>query len=263
MTDVELRALVVETAQRWLGRNERNGSYRIIIDTYNAHRPLPRRYHLRDSDPWCAATVSALAIVTHLTALIPVECSCGYMIDLLRGLEAWQEADDYRPLPGDIIFYDWQDNGFGDDAGAADHVGIVETVSESGLTVIEGNRGGTVARRELALNGRYIRGYGTPDYGAEAASRSLEELARLGVINTPAYWRRLLVCGRIRYLGQLLCSSAAAIRAFAPRAESAEQGLEALVSAGVVNSPDYWTGAMEAQPNVGELIRALGGAVRA
>ena len=263
MTELVLRALVVETAQRWLGRNDKNGSHRIIVDTYNAHRPLPRRYRLTDRDPWCAATVSALAIVTDLTSIIPVECSCGYMIDLLRGLDAWVEADDYRPRPGDIIFWDWQDDGIGDNTGAADHVGIVETVSEKRLTVIEGNKGGAVARRKLVLNGRYIRGYGTPDYRGAAASRSLEKLACLGVVNTPAYWRRLLVCGQIRYLGQLLCNAACVIGTYAPRAETAELGLAALVSAGVVKSPDYWTGAMEAQPYVGELLRALGGAVQA
>ena len=39
------------------------------------------------------------------------------------------ENDSYVPKTGDIIFYDWADNGVGDNTGVPDHVGIVVTVS--------------------------------------------------------------------------------------------------------------------------------------
>jgi hypothetical protein len=74
------------------------------------------------------------------------------------------ENDAYVPSPGDIIFYDWQDSGSGDNTGTPDHVGIVEKVSGSTITVIEGNYSETVKRRYLSVNGRYIRGYGIPKY---------------------------------------------------------------------------------------------------
>ena len=48
------------------------------------------------------------------------------------------------------------------------HVGIVEAVSGNTITVIEGNKGEAVARRTVAVNGRYIRGYCLPDYASKA-----------------------------------------------------------------------------------------------
>ena len=77
------------------------------------------------------------------------------------------------PAPGDYIFYDWQDGtnyADTDNTGAADHVGIVEKVSGQTITVIEGNYSNAVKRRTLAVNGRYIRGYGVPKYGSGTAS---------------------------------------------------------------------------------------------
>ena len=83
---------------------------------------------------------------------------------------SWQENDAYVPGPGDYIFYDWQDNGIGDNTGAADHVGIVEKVSGGVITVIEGNYSDQVKRRTIAVNGRYIRGFGVPKYSSKATA---------------------------------------------------------------------------------------------
>ena len=74
------------------------------------------------------------------------------------------------PKPGDYIFYDWQDSGVGDCTGSADHVGIVEKVSGTSITVIEGNYSDSVKRRTISVNGRYIRGYGVPKYGGKEAT---------------------------------------------------------------------------------------------
>ena len=91
------------------------------------------------------------------------------MIVLYQEKGLWMEDDAYRPQPGDIIMYDWQDSGSGDNRGAPDHVGIVEVVDGGTLTIIEGNKGREVARRTLAVGGRYIRGYCLPDYAGKAA----------------------------------------------------------------------------------------------
>ncbi len=161
------RTALVAQAKAWLGCKESDGSHRKIIDIYNAHKPLARSYKVTYTDAWCATFVSACAIKTGMTDLIPTECSCFYMIQGLQKLGRWQENDAYTPKAGDIIFYDWQDSGVGDNKGNADHVGIVEKVSGSTITVIEGNYSNSVKRRTLAVNGRYIRGYGLPAYDAE------------------------------------------------------------------------------------------------
>ena len=122
------------------------------------------------TDAWCSTFASAVAIKAGLTDIIPTECGCGKHIELFKQLGSWEENDAHVPQPGDYIFYDWQDNGVGDNTGAADHVGIVEKVSGQTITVIEGNMSNAVGRRTLKVNGRYIRGYGVPKYGSRAAA---------------------------------------------------------------------------------------------
>ena len=168
MTELELRNKVVDVMRGWLGWSEANGKFRSIIDLYNTQRPLPRGYAVQYDDEWCATCVTAAGIQAGLHDIILGECGCGKMIELYRAAGRWEENDAYRPEPGDIIMYDWQDTGKGDNTGGADHVGIVEKVVGNTITIIEGNKGEAVARRTLAVNGRYIRGYCLPDYASKA-----------------------------------------------------------------------------------------------
>lgn len=163
---------IVEQAQAWIGKKESDGSHRAIIDIYNAHKPLARNYAVKYTDSWCATFVSAVAIKVGYFDIIPKECSCQKMIELFKKIKCWQENENYTPKAGDIIFYDWQDDGKGDNTGWSDHVGIVELVSGGKIVVIEGNYNNAVKRRTLAVNGRYIRGYGVPKYDAETAPKT-------------------------------------------------------------------------------------------
>ena len=158
------RQNLVKMAASFIGCKESDGSHRQIIDIYNAHKPLARGYAVKYTDAWCATFVSAMAIKCGLTDIIPTECSCGKMIDLFKKLGTWQENDAHVPEPGDVVFYDWDDSGKGDNTGGSDHVGIVEKVSGSNITIIEGNYYNAVKRRNIKVNGRYIRGYGVPKY---------------------------------------------------------------------------------------------------
>jgi hypothetical protein len=158
---------VVALAQSWVGKKESNGTHKSIIDIYNSYKPHPRGYKMTYNDPWCAATISAISIKLGYTKIMPVECSCSKMIELYQKLGSWVEADNRKPIPGDIVFYDWDDNGKGDNKGSADHVGIVEKVVDNKITVIEGNYSNAVKRRVIDVNGKYIRGYAVPKYTAE------------------------------------------------------------------------------------------------
>ena len=71
--------------------------------------------------------MSAVFIEAGLTEIAPTECGCGAMINLYKKIGRWEENDAYIPSPGDVVMYDWQDNGVGDNTGAADHVGIVKS----------------------------------------------------------------------------------------------------------------------------------------
>lgn len=163
---------VVELAKSWLGKNEADGTHKEIIDVYNSYKPHPRGYAMTYTAPWCATTVSAVAIKLGYTDIIPVECSCSKMIELLKNIGAWNEDDARTPNPGDLMFYDWEDSGVGDNKGGADHVGIVEKVSNGKITIIEGNYKNAVTRRVLSVNGKYIRGYGVPKYDKETVKET-------------------------------------------------------------------------------------------
>ena len=163
---------VVEQAKAWLGLKEADGSFKVIIDTYNSHTPLARGVKMQYDWEWCATFVSAVAIKLGYTDIIPTECSCSKMIELLKKLGSFVEDDSVVPAPGWIMFYDWQDtSGKADNKGSSDHVGIVEKVDGNTITVIEGNYSQSVKRRTIAVNGKYIRGYGVPKYDTETTTK--------------------------------------------------------------------------------------------
>jgi hypothetical protein len=158
---------IIKLAQSWIGRNEKDGTHKMIIDVYNAHRPLARWYKVKYTDNWCATTISAMSIKLGMTDIIPTECSCQQMIELFKKIGCWVEDESVTPKAGWIIFYDWQDNGKNDAKGWADHTGIIEKVDGNTITVIEGNYNNAVKRRAISVNAQYIRGYGVPKYDAE------------------------------------------------------------------------------------------------
>lgn len=168
MTEKELRSLVVNTAIKYLGCKESDGSHKKIIDLYNSQKPLPVGYKVIYYDAWCAAFVSAVAYELGLTDIIFPECGCGRMRDLYIKKGGWVENDAYVPEPADLIMYDWDDSGSGDNKGGIEHVGMVVSVTGSTIKVIEGNKNDSVAYRSIPVNGRYIRGFCCPDYAKKA-----------------------------------------------------------------------------------------------
>ena len=171
----KLASKVVEQARAWLGKNESNGTHKEIIDVYNSHRPLPRGYAVKYTDAWCSTFVSAVAVKLGYTDIIPTECGCEKHIQLFKKIGCWIENENRIPKAGEIIFYDWNDTGSGDNVGNSDHVGIVEKVEGSTITVIEGNINNSVGRRKIAVNGKYIRGYGIPKYDVEIVEKKVEK----------------------------------------------------------------------------------------
>ena len=169
MTEQELRQKVVDTASEWLGIVEGSAGHARLLEIYNSQDPLPRGTRMRSEWPWCAAFVSAVSVQCGLTDIMPTEMSCPLMIQKYQNLGRWVEDDAYVPSIGDVIFYDWDDSGSGDCTGTADHVGIVSAVGDR-LTIIEGNCDDKVMERRIAVNARYIRGYGIPDFAAKCGA---------------------------------------------------------------------------------------------
>lgn len=181
MTENELREKVVEKAVQWLGRNEANGSHKEIIDVYNEIRPLPRGYRMKYTDPWCAAFVSAVAQALGLTHIIFPECGCDAMIALYKAAGRYTARESGIVIqPGDLIFYDWNKDG------SSDHVGIIIEITASGYRVIEGNKSDSVSTRTVLRNYNLIRGFGLPNYAAEADEEEDDGMDEIPVEETAA-----------------------------------------------------------------------------
>ena len=108
---------------------------------------------------WCAIFVSWCAdqcgylddeVLPKMEGVLP-------FVDWFRERDQWQYRD-YEPSPGDIIFYDWEDDGI------ADHVGIVERVENGIVYSIEGNAGDRCIENSHYVRSSPIYGYGVPQY---------------------------------------------------------------------------------------------------
>lgn len=157
---------IIRVARSYMGVVGGSSAHADIIHIFNSVKPMG--YTASRSDPWCSEFVSACAIQAFgkktAKKYFPLSAACQYMIAEAKKMRIWVESDKYVPAKGDFILYDWDDNGRGDCTGVADHVGIVEYYKSGLIHVIEGNCGNRVKRRVLNVNGRYIRGFVTPDY---------------------------------------------------------------------------------------------------
>lgn len=163
----QMRLKVVSTAKVWLGTTEKSEEHSQLLAVYNSHEPLPRGYAVTPDDNWCAAFGSCVAIQCAFTDLIPVECGCERQIELWQDMGRWIENDGHNPLPGDFIYYNWNDSfNLNDNTGWADHVGIVVGTVGPLIKVIEGNKDDCVTYRIIYRGDYRIRGYGLPNYAS-------------------------------------------------------------------------------------------------
>ena len=108
---------------------------------------------------WCACFVSWCAEQCGYleSGVLPRFSGCTGGAAWFQARDLWQD-NSYEPRPGDIIFFDW-DNENGQD-GLPNHVGIVEKVADGRVFTIEGNSGDTVRQNSYPLYHHEIFGYG-------------------------------------------------------------------------------------------------------
>lgn len=108
---------------------------------------------------WCACYVSWCANEAGYieAGIIPKFSYCPTGVDWFKSAGLWQDRG-YAPQPGDIIFFDWGNDG------VSDHVGIVESCDGSRVYAVEGNSGDACQRTSYEINSSSIQGYGTPMY---------------------------------------------------------------------------------------------------
>lgn len=170
------REQVIAQMQAWVGLKESNGSFKKIIDLYNSHKPRARGYKLKYTDHWCAGGLSAAYIACNATDIFPLEVGCGKMRDKAKKMGIWVEADDYEPLPGDVIVYNWNAKKTGDTKTGASHVGLVESCKDGKIKTLECNYSKSVKRRTIKVNDYRIRGFITPKYDEDVEVTPVPEV---------------------------------------------------------------------------------------
>lgn len=108
---------------------------------------------------WCAVFVSwVYNQAGYLNIAVPKFSTCHTQgVPWFKTFGLWREKG-YVPKSGDIIFFDWEQDGH------TDHVGIVEKSDGKDIYTIEGNSRDTVKKKKYSINSKYIYGFGIPKY---------------------------------------------------------------------------------------------------
>ena len=118
-------------------------------------KPFWSWYGFKNREEWCALFVSWC------------EDQCGYLKSeaapkfaiVSDGADWFVLRDQWRlmgdtPEPGDLIFFDWEQDG------ARDHVGIVTAVVDDKVFTVEGNSSDLCRQKRYSLDDPVIYGYG-------------------------------------------------------------------------------------------------------
>ena len=112
-------------------------------------------YGFKSHVHWCACFVSWCADQCGYIemGIVPKFALVGNGASWFKARHRWAGRG-YKPKPGDIIFFDYEQDG------VFDHVGIVETGDGKTVTTIEGNSGNVCRRQSYRAGSPQIAGYG-------------------------------------------------------------------------------------------------------
>lgn len=112
-------------------------------------------YGFSSREEWCACFVSWCADQCGYieAGVIPKFSLCSAGMEWFESRGQFMDGS-YVPATGDLIFFDWGNDG------SIDHVGIVESVVDGTVYTVEGNSGDKVARRSYPIGYGQIEGYG-------------------------------------------------------------------------------------------------------
>ena len=157
------RDRILRAAASLVGVRGGSAAHHQLVNDYNSVRPLPVGYAVKNSDDWCDIFVTTVFQREGLSGLIGRECGVERHIQIFKRLGIWNEDGSSTPKAGDIITFNW-DQGNQPNNGFADHIGIVESVSNGFIHTIEGNSNDQVRRNTYRIGHGNIRGFATPRY---------------------------------------------------------------------------------------------------
>ena len=157
------RDRVLRAAASLVGVRGGTASHSQLVNDYNSVKPLPVGYAVKTTDDWCDIFVTTVFQREGLSGLIGRECGVERHIQIFKRLGIWNENGASTPKAGDIITFNWDQNSQPNN-GFADHIGIVESVSNGIIHTIEGNSNNQVRRNTYRIGHGNIRGFATPRY---------------------------------------------------------------------------------------------------
>ena len=157
------RDRVLRAAASLVGVRGGTAAHQQLINDYNSVKPLPVGYAVKTTDDWCDIFVTTVFQREGLSGLIGRECGVERHIQIFKRLGIWNENGASTPKAGDIITFNWDQNSQPNN-GFADHIGIVESVSNGIIHTIEGNSNNQVRRNTYRIGHGNIRGFATPRY---------------------------------------------------------------------------------------------------
>ena len=157
------RDRILRAAASLVGVRGGSAAHHQLVNDYNSVRPLPVGYAVKNSDDWCDIFVTTVFQREGLSGLIGRECGVERHIQIFKRLGIWNEDGTTTPKAGDIITFNWDQNSQPNN-GFADHIGIVESVSNGFIHTIEGNSNDQVRRNTYRIGHGNIRGFASPRY---------------------------------------------------------------------------------------------------
>lgn len=157
------RDRVLRAAASLVGVRGGTAAHHQLVNDYNSVKPLPVGYAVKTTDDWCDIFVTTVFQREGLSGLIGRECGVERHIQIFKRLGIWNENGASTPKAGDIITFNWDQNSQPNN-GFADHIGIVESVSNGIIHTIEGNSNNQVRRNTYRIGHGNIRGFATPRY---------------------------------------------------------------------------------------------------
>lgn len=187
----------VETAEQWESTlptltGNLSDDFLLVADSQIGYQESQLNYEVMDDDiikgytrygdwygepygDWSGMFVSFCLNYANISReIFPYDADCQSWADALSQCGMYEEAGDYAPKAGDIVFL----NENAEDNEDIDHAGIVKNVSEDGnLTVVEGDCEDEVRCSTYALSDDSVKGYGIlpTDESTEKAVESTAE----------------------------------------------------------------------------------------
>lgn len=128
-----------------------------LVDYYNEHCnhyvKKSRKYSMTNNDNWCAMFTSVCAhIVGYDGCSFPFEVSVYQQCLIAKNRGTFVKSVDGVEV-GDLITYNWNGDYI------PDHVGIIESIENGVIRVIEGNYSNTVKIRTVTVESKNIYGF--------------------------------------------------------------------------------------------------------